>query len=108
LWGGCSANGNDCSGFAQLLHRWIGLTIPRDADMQFSAGQEVQPPFETGDLLFFGEKGEGRRITHVGVSLGGWRIIHSSRSRNGVHIDDVQSVPHLRDDFLCAATYIGR
>jgi SH3-like domain-containing protein len=108
LWGGCSANGIDCSGFAQLLHRWVGITIPRDADMQFSAGQPVDAPFETGDLLFFGEKGEQRRITHVGISLGGWRIIHSSRSRNGVQVDDVQSVPHLRDDFLCAATYIGR
>jgi len=108
LWGGCSANGIDCSGFAQLLHRWIGLTLPRDADMQYDAGTPVEPPFAIGDLLFFGEKGETRRITHVGISLGGWRMIHSSRSRNGVQVDDVQSVPHLRDDFLCAATFIGR
>ncbi len=108
LWGGSSAHGIDCSGFAQLLHRWIGFTLPRDADMQFEAGQPVEPPFETGDLLFFGEAGENRRITHVGVSLGGWRIIHSSRSRNGVQVDDVQAVDHLRESFLCAATYIGR
>lgn len=108
LWGGCSANGIDCSGFAQLMHRTIGITIPRDADMQFAAGQEVEAPFQVGDLLFFGEKGEQRRITHVGISLGGWNMIHSSRSRNGVQVDDVQSVPHLRDSFLCAATYIGR
>ena len=107
LWGGCSANGIDCSGYAQLLHRWIGITIPRDADMQFSAGKQVEPSFEAGTLLFFGEQGEKRRITHVGISLGGWQIIHSSRSRNGVQVDDVQAVPHLRDSFLCAATYIG-
>lgn len=108
LWGGCSAHGIDCSGLAQLLHRWIGLTIPRDADMQYDAGQPVEPPFAVGDLLFFGEKGEKRRITHVAISLGGWQVIHSSRSRNGVQVDDVQNVPHLRDSYLCAASYIGR
>ncbi len=106
LWGGCSANGIDCSGFAQLLHRWIGIPIPRDADMQCDAGKPVEPPFVPGDLLFFGEKGEQQRVTHVAVSLGGWRIIHSSRRRNGVQVDDVQAVPGLRDSYLCAATYL--
>lgn len=106
LWGGCSAHGIDCSGFAQLLHRWIGIALPRDADMQYAAGKPVEPPFQAGDLLFFGEKGEKRRITHVAVSLGGWQIIHSSRSRNGIQVDDVQSVEGLRQSFLCAATYL--
>jgi cell wall-associated NlpC family hydrolase len=107
LWGGSSAHGIDCSGLAQLLHRWIGLTLPRDADLQYQAGRPVEPPFEPGDLLFFGEQGEQRSITHVGVSLGGWRIIHSSRRRNGVQVDDVQSVDGLRQSYLCAATFIG-
>ena len=79
LWGGCSALGIDCSGFAQLLHRLAGVTLPRDADMQFAAGRAVSEPYRPGDLLFFGEVGDLRKITHVGVSLGEWRIIHSSR-----------------------------
>ena len=41
LWGGCSAFGIDCSGYAQLLHRLAGVTIPRDADQQFDAGRPV-------------------------------------------------------------------
>lgn len=107
LWGGGSANGIDCSGFAQLLHRLVGISIPRDADMQFTSGRGVEPPFEPGDLVFFGEKGEQRRITHVGVSLGGWKIIHSSRSRNGVQVDDIETHAGLREIYLCAATHIG-
>jgi gamma-D-glutamyl-L-lysine dipeptidyl-peptidase len=106
LWGGCTAHGIDCSGFAQLLYRWLGITLPRDADMQFAAGRPVNPPFQPGDLLFFGEKDGHGSITHVGVSLGGWRIIHSSRARNGVQIDDVQSDVGLREGYLCAATFI--
>jgi SH3-like domain-containing protein len=105
-WGGCSANGIDCSGLAQLLHRWVGVTIPRDADMQFAAGRPVEPPFEPGDLVFFGGDDGPHRITHVAISTGGWNIVHSSRSQNGVYYDDIQAVPHLKRDFLFGCTYI--
>jgi len=106
LWGGVSANGIDCSGFAQLLHRWIGLALPRDADLQFHARRPVEPPFQPGDLLFFAEPGDMRSITHVTVSTGGWNIIHSSRRINGVGYDDVQAVPLLRDTFAGARTFV--
>jgi gamma-D-glutamyl-L-lysine dipeptidyl-peptidase len=107
LWGGCSANGIDCSGLAQLLHRWVGVILPRDADMQYRAGQPVEPPFQPGDLIFFGEPGESRNITHVGISMGGWQMLHSSRARNGVYLDDVQKVDHLRKSYYGACTYLA-
>ncbi len=107
LWGGCSAHGIDCSGLAQLAHRWVGILIPRDADLQYDAGRKVDFPYQPGDLLFFGELGEQRSITHVAISLGGWDILHSSRSRNGVYFDNVQAVPHLKDSFIGAATFFA-
>jgi cell wall-associated NlpC family hydrolase len=78
--------------------------------MQFNAGAPVAFPFQPGDLLFFGDiTGSGSpKITHVAVSLGGWHVIHSSRSRNGVYEDDVQGVAHLRESFVAARTFIGR
>lgn len=106
LWGGCTVNGIDCSGLAQLLYRWIGITIPRDADMQYFAGRPVEPPFLPGTLLFYAEPGEKRRITHVSMSIGGWMVIHSSWSRNGVYLDDVQAVENLRQSFYGACTYL--
>lgn len=108
LWGGTSGNGIDCSGFARLLHRWVGMEIPRDADMQHKAAFPVEPPFEIGDLFFFAE-GEGKRnITHVGISLGGWMMIHSSRGRNGVYIDDLQDRKSLMDIFVGAGSFWRR
>jgi cell wall-associated NlpC family hydrolase len=89
LWGGVSGLGIDCSGLAQQAHALSGLVIPRDADMQFNAGRPVEPPFQPGDLLFYGSGGDHRRISHVAISLGDWRVIHSSRSRNGVYVDDM-------------------
>ena len=106
LWGGTSGNGIDCSGFARLLHGWLGVQIPRDADMQCDAAKPVEPPFEVGDLLFFGEGDSDRRVTHVGVSLGGWKMIHSSRSHNGVDIDDVQERKSLLDIFVSAGSFL--
>ena len=106
LWGGTSGNGIDCSGFARLLHRWVGIDIPRDADMQCSAAKPVEPPFEAGDLFFFAEDDSRRNITHVGMCLGGWRMIHSSRSRNGVYIDDVQEVGFLKEIFAGAGSFL--
>lgn len=107
LWGGTSGNGIDCSGLAQLVHRWNGITIPRDADMQYYAGKHVEGPYKPGDLVFFGEgDDENRHITHVAVSLGGWQIIHSSRSRNGVYMDDIQATEHLKESFLFGCSYI--
>jgi gamma-D-glutamyl-L-lysine dipeptidyl-peptidase len=107
LWGGCTALGIDCSGFAQLMHRLAGVTIPRDADMQYHAGSPVEFPFQPGDLVFFGDGADpSQKITHVGISLGGWRIIHSSRANNGVYEDDVQLVPHLRESFAGARAYL--
>jgi cell wall-associated NlpC family hydrolase len=83
------------------------LTLRRDADMQMADGRPVVPEqLQPGDLVFFGEGGENRAITHVGISLGGWEIIHSSRSRNGVYTDNVQQVEHLRQSFVGAVTYL--
>jgi cell wall-associated NlpC family hydrolase len=105
LWGGVSGNGIDCSGLVRLLHKWVGIDIPRDADMQHARAKPAEPPFQVGDLLFFGEGGAERRITHVGMSLGGWKIIHSSRGNNGVYIDNVQERESLKQNFVSAGSF---
>jgi len=108
LWGGVSGNGIDCSGFVRLLHQWVGISIPRDADMQSRAAFPVEPPYKIGDLFFFAEGDSHRNITHVGMSLGSWKMIHSSRSRNGVYMDDIQEVEFLKKIFAGAGSFLRR
>jgi cell wall-associated NlpC family hydrolase len=107
LWGGCTDWGIDCSGLAQLAHRLAGYAIPRDARLQFPAGRVVEEPFEAGDLLFFaGDESAPTKITHVGISTGGWKMIHSSRRRNGVYEEDLQSLETMRNTFAGARTFL--
>jgi gamma-D-glutamyl-L-lysine dipeptidyl-peptidase len=92
LWGGVTMGGVDCSGFVQALYRMHGCVIPRDSDQQSRWGEPVEPgeSFEhlrAGDLLFFAE--EPGRCTHVAMSTGGSRIIHSSLGNGGVARNDL-------------------
>jgi hypothetical protein len=106
VWGGISGNGIDCSGLTRLLHKWVGLDLPRDADMQHAAARPVDSPFEVGDLLFFREVGKKRPVTHVGISLGGWRMIHASQGNNGVYVDDVQQDRERMQTFVSAGSFL--
>ncbi len=105
LWGGSTGHGIDCSGFTRLLHHWIGIEIPRDADLQHAAAKPVEPPFEVGDLFFFTDNSD-RHITHVGMSLGGWKMIHSSRFHNGVYLDDARTDVAHKDGFVSAGSFL--
>lgn len=86
LWGGRTFAGIDCSGFAQMVYRQLGIHLLRDAYQQAEQGeligflQEAQP----GDLAFFDDP-DGK-ITHVGILLNDHEIIHASGK---VRIDDI-------------------
>jgi cell wall-associated NlpC family hydrolase len=74
--------------------------------MQYAAAKPVEPPFEAGDLLFFREPGKKRPVTHVGMSLGGWRMVHASQGNNGVYVDNVQNREELNQIFVSAASFL--
>lgn len=97
-WGGITPAGADCSGFVKAVSRLHGIALPRDSDQQARAGEPVDPGDDfsgchPGDLLFFAERRE--RVTHVALSLGGARIIHSALSNGGVMIDDLNGEGEL-------------
>lgn len=80
LWAGNSGFGFDCSGFVYSLFAAIGVTLPRDASDQVSAGDVVDVDRRrAGDLLYF-EKPDatGRlRVDHVALYLGEDRMLHA-------------------------------
>jgi len=76
-WGGKSSLGFDCSGLVQTVFLSFGMKIPRDAWQQFDFFTEKDVQIKDllpGDLIFFAED---QKITHVGISTGGYEFIHS-------------------------------
>ncbi|HEX7117490.1 MAG TPA: C40 family peptidase [Longimicrobiales bacterium] len=109
LWGGVTPAGADCSGFVQSIYWMHGIALPRDSDQQARVGTAIDAgdDFEAlraGDLLFFSER--PGRITHVAISLGASRIIHSALSNGGVAENDLRGwlelERRLRPLFTCA------
>jgi cell wall-associated NlpC family hydrolase len=87
LWGGETPFGYDCSGLAQTAMEFVGLAVPRDADLQFAVGQSVEGEPQPGDLLFFSSDTitglhaatpRQASISHVAISLGGDEFIHAT------------------------------
>jgi hypothetical protein len=88
LWGGKSVFGIDCSGYAQMVFKFLNIYLPRDAWMQAEQGETVNFLQEAhcGDLAFFDNE-EGK-IIHVGILLNENEIIHSSGK---VRIDKIDT-----------------
>lgn len=78
LWGGRSVFGIDCSGFTQVVFKFLNIFLPRDAQQQVKEGQAIDFLQEArcGDLAFFDD--EQGNIIHVGILLNTKEIIHAS------------------------------
>lgn len=76
LGGMTPRRGFDCSGLVLWVTSQVHMSIPRTAKLQALAGAPVRPDaLQPGDLLAFGE---GKRVSHVGIYVGGGKFVHAS------------------------------
>lgn len=90
VYGGTSlTNGADCSGFVQSIYRHFGVSLPRTASAQASAGRYVSwGDLQPGDLVFYSGNG-GKSVTHVAIYIGNSQIIHASTPSGGIKTSSV-------------------
>ncbi|MFT5725075.1 MAG: hypothetical protein ACI9JN_002198 [Bacteroidia bacterium] len=94
LWGGKTLMGIDCSGFMQVIHKAIGVRLPRDASQQVSLGELIEfSERKSGDVVFL--KSDSGNIHHVGLLVDPDHIIHASGC---VRVDDLTDVGVLQSD----------
>ena len=78
----------DCSGLTMRAFQAAGVSLPHSSAAQSRMGKSI--PFgqkKPGDLLFF-----GRPVSHVGIYLGGGRMVHAPRSGSRVKVADASSL----------------
>ena len=89
-YGGSSPRGFDCSGFTQYVFNLVGVSLPRTADQQLRASTRIsRSQAVAGDLVFF--FGGGGSVGHVGIYLGGGKMIDSPHTGTRVSIRSVYS-----------------
>lgn len=99
-FGGTSRNGLDCSAFVQKVFNEMEVTLPRTAREQFEKGDLViRGDMQKGDLVFF--RTYASFPSHVGIYLGGNRMIHASSRDRKVVISSVDT-PYYRSRFIGA------
>lgn len=85
-FGGEDESGIDCSAFTQtVFHDLFDKDLPRNTREQLQVGAGIRrKSIQTGDLVFFKT---GRRMLHVGISMGDGDFLHASSS--GVMISNM-------------------
>ena len=85
--GGTSlTNGADCSGFTYRVYADFGYSLPRTSYYQRSSGKGVDyANAQPGDIVCY----EG----HVGIYIGGGKIVHASTPSSGIKISNAEYRP---------------
>ncbi|HSN00028.1 MAG TPA: C40 family peptidase [Rudaea sp.] len=80
-------SGFDCSGFVHYVFAQVlGVDLPENSAAQFRDSRKIgRNDLQAGDLVFFHTR--GKRISHVGIYLGGGRFIHSPTTGERVRVD---------------------
>ena len=100
VWGGNDLNkGVDCSGLVQQVFRHYGIELPRTTYEQIGEGSPVgMKGLKPGDLVFFDTSSQSG-ADHVGIYLGGGRMIHTPRPGKSVEVVDMTKGYYL-DTFM--------
>ena len=112
VWGASLETGSatDCSGFTQYIYRMCKINLPRSSTEQAQVGKVVTrrmnfSKLESGDLLFF--RDSGRAVGHVGIYLGGGKMIHAASNAGGVTVSELDQDYYV-NNFVVARRVIEK
>ena len=79
----------DCSGLTMFAWRAAGVSLPHSAAAQYSSARHVAiSDLQPGDLVFYYSP-----ISHVGMYVGGGRVIHAPHPGSSVEIVGLHTMP---------------
>ncbi|MFN8039604.1 MAG: NlpC/P60 family protein [Acidimicrobiales bacterium] len=88
VFGGASPRGFDCSGLVMWAYAQVGVSLPHATTAQWAATKPISmSELQVGDLIFFYGLG------HVGIYIGGGRVVHAPHTGDVVRIEQVANMP---------------
>ncbi|MEU8541763.1 NlpC/P60 family protein [Streptomyces sp. NPDC048717] len=89
VWGATGPSSYDCSGLTQAAWRAAGVKLPRTTWDQVKVGTRVATAdLKPGDLVFFYDD-----ISHVGIYIGGGKMIHAPKPGAYVREESIYYMP---------------
>lgn len=89
VWGATGPSSYDCSGLTQAAWKAAGVNLPRTTWDQVKTGQRVATKdLKPGDLVFFYDD-----ISHVGMYIGGGKMIHAPHPGANVREESIYYMP---------------
>lgn len=88
LWGGSSTSGWDCSGFVAYVYNHYGVSMSQPTTYEESQGSVVSPPYQTGDMLFWGTHGS---TYHVALALDSNTLVMAANEQRGTVMQSISA-----------------
>ena len=90
VYGAAGPNAFDCSGLTMMAWAQAGVSLPHSSSAQYNSGPHVaMSDLQPGDLVFYYSP-----ISHVGIYIGGGKIVHAANPSSGVTVAAVNSMPY--------------
>jgi cell wall-associated NlpC family hydrolase len=85
VWAAAGPDAFDCSGLTQYAFAAAGVALPHSSKMQASMGRSVaRADLRVGDLVYFYSP-----VSHIGIYIGGGRMVHASTFGEPVRVGSV-------------------
>ena len=90
VWGAAGPDSFDCSGLTQYIYGKAGIYLPHYTGDQWNAGRHVsRGELRPGDLVFYFSD-----LHHMGIYIGGGRVIHAPHTGDVVKISPLDMDPY--------------
>ena len=91
VWGAAGPNAFDCSGLTMWAYKQVGINLPHFTGSQWNAGTHVsRSELLPGDLVFFYPDKH-----HMGMYVGGGKMLHAPRTGDVVRIAPMDGRPFV-------------
>ena len=90
VYGAAGPSAFDCSGLTMMAWAQAGVGLPHSSSAQQGSGSPVSSSsLQPGDLVFYYSP-----VSHVGIYIGGGKIVHAANPSSGVQVAGVFSMPY--------------